>query len=410
MSDDKKPKKDLRARLGRTISPNTPGAPAIGAPAVGAAAPAAKPGAPVPAPVALGKPVAGGIAPPIASPVLAPPGGAGTPFGGGVAPPPFGQPRRSDPPKARAPSDPFASGPSADGPREVRLVIDDKPVDESEVGKRNRGRNFLLIGIGLALGALLGGGFGSMNARNTLYNVTVRDGHDIYDTVTQSSTVVLDAQTKIDRLVERASGVGGQPMAVDYETIQALQGIEIPIHAGAFARKNYGAFNPGTVDDLFAYYNNVMLLWERFQRLAAQTLPEAHRTELDRTSQMAGEVTSTFYGVIPQVTDDGLVATLVVLDPFNEATPTKRVVRQRRGATQSREMDLLTAESTITDSATFVIPTAPGAVLADQLGAFRQYVADIREIKALMDQTVEIQGRLTTSLGEIARLEEVFAF
>jgi hypothetical protein len=48
-------------------------------------------------------------------------------------------------------------------------------------------------------------------------------------------------------------------------------------------------------------------------------------------------------------------------------------------------------------------------VLASQTGAFGEYVNSIREIKTLMDQTVEIQGRLTTSLGEIARLQEVFA-
>jgi hypothetical protein len=48
-------------------------------------------------------------------------------------------------------------------------------------------------------------------------------------------------------------------------------------------------------------------------------------------------------------------------------------------------------------------------VLASQTGAFGEYVNSIREIKTLMDQTIEIQGRLTTSLGEIARLEEVFA-
>ncbi|MBN8612975.1 MAG: hypothetical protein J0L92_20455, partial [Deltaproteobacteria bacterium] len=69
MSEDKKPKKDLRARLGKTIAPTTPGAPQIpgmpGGPPIGApvAAPVAAPASPgdiAPPPIA---------APPIAAPI-----------------------------------------------------------------------------------------------------------------------------------------------------------------------------------------------------------------------------------------------------------------------------------------------------------------------------------------------------
>ena len=414
MSDDKKPKKDLRARLGRTIAPNTPGAAPIAPPG----------GAPAPAPVAAPRAAAGGAAAaaavpaPVAAPVVAPPiaapaiGGPSMPFGGPqVAPPPFGQPAAApQPAKPKAPTDPFAAGPSSAGPQEVRLVIDDKAVDEGEVGKRNRGRNFLLLGIGLVVGAALGGGFGSMNGRNILYNVTVRDGHEIYATVNTASQGVLGAQQKIDQLVERAAGSPTTRPGVDYEAVQALQGMEVPIAAGAFARKNYGAFNPGTVDDLFAYYNNVQILWERFDQLAARTLPEARRTELDRTAAMAADAATTLYGVIPQQSDNGVQGTLVVLDPPAEGA-TKLLARPRAGG-QGRELDILTIETTIGTTPTHVFPidnASSAGVLSAQLGGFRDYIQEIREIKTLMDQTVEIQGRLTTSLGEIARLEEVFA-
>lgn len=262
------------------------------------------------------------------------------------------------------------------------------------------------------MGAALGGAFGSMNGRNVLYNVTVRDGHEIYATVNTASQGVLGAQQKIDQLVERAAGSPTQRPGVDYEAIQALQSMENPISAGAFARKNYGAFNPGTVDDLFAYYNNVQLLWERFDQLAARTLPEARRTELDRTAAMAADAATTLYGVIPQQSDNGVQGTLVVLDPPAEGA-TKLTARARPGAPQGRELDILTIETTIgtTPTHVFTIDNASSAgVLSAQLGGFRDYIQEIREIKTLMDQTVEIQGRLTTSLGEIARLEEVFAF
>ena len=267
----------------------------------------------------------------------------------------------------------------------------------------------LLLGLGLVLGALLGGGFGSMNGRNVLYNVTVRDGHEIYETVNTASARVLEAQTKIDRLVERAAGAGGQPAGVDYATIEELRSMEVPIHAGAFARKNYGAFQPGTVDDLFLYYNNVQLLWERIGRLAALTLNESRRAELDRTAQAAADSATALYGVLPVATDEGILASLVFIEPIEGQT--KLMARPRRGG-PGREFDRFVPGTEIgsSPSSVMVVNGADSAgVRAEQLGAFRQYVNDIRELKTLMDQTVEIQGRLTTSLGEIARLQEVFA-
>ncbi|UJR79882.1 hypothetical protein [Sandaracinus amylolyticus] len=412
MSDDKKPKKDLRARLGRTISPNTPGAAPIATPNVAGAAPAAAPAAAAAA-AAVPPPA---IAPVVAPPVVAPPAaiaGPKLPFGGpDVAPPPFAQPKAPESVRPKAPVDPFAAGPAvAAGPQEVRLVIDDKPVDDSEVGRKQRGRNFLLLGIGLVVGALLGGGFGSMNGRNVLYNVTVRDGHEIYQTVTEASARVLDAQTKIDRLVERAAGHGGQAAGVDYDTITELRGMEVPISAGAFARKNYGAFQPGTVDDLFAYYNNVQLIWERIGRLAATTLNETRRAELDRTAAAAAESATALYGVVPVSNEEagGIVGSLVLLEPIEGQT--KLMARARRGG-PGRELERFVADTEIgtTPATVLIVDGAQSAgVLSEQLGAFRQYVQDITELKRMMDQTVEIQGRLTTSLGEIARLQEVFA-
>ncbi|MDQ3037965.1 MAG: hypothetical protein M3Y87_36555, partial [Myxococcota bacterium] len=336
----------------------------------------------------------------------------GMPFGSpNVAPPPFAQPRVSEPPRSKAPTDPFAAGPSSAGPQEVRLVFDDKLVEDAEVGRKQRGRSFLLIGVGIALGALLGGGFGSMNSRNVLYNVTVRDGHEIYETVTQASTGVLAAQTKIDQLLERAAGQGGQPAGVDYQAITDLRAMELPIHAGAFARKNYGAFNPGTVDDLFSYYNNVQLIWERINRLAATTLPEGRRAELDRTAQAAADSATAQYGLVPVATDEGILGSLVFLEAAAGDNPTKVMARARRGG-QGRELEVFVPGTELGASPTHVMivdGAQSAGVLSEQLGAFRNYVVEIRELKTLMDQTVEIQGRLTTALGEIARLEEVFA-
>ncbi len=424
MSDDKKPKKDLRARLGKTIAPTTPGAPQIpgmpGAPPIGAA--------PVAAPVAAPPSGGGGgdiAPPPIAAPVrapaiAAPPIAAPVNLFGGVdlAPPPFAQPAAAPaaPPKPKPPSDPFAAQAYSGGPQEVRLVIDEKPVSDDEVGRRQRGRTFLVAGVCILLGAALGAGGGSMNGRRGLYNVTVRDGHDIFTAVDTASRTVLDAQSKIDACVTAAAGQGGQPARVDYASIEQLRALEIPLVAGAFARKNYGAFQPQTVDDLFSYYNNVQQLWTMFGHLQATTLNDARRAELDRTATATSESAGAQYGAVlvtaPEDQGGQLVGQLAFLEEAPPENDEPRVlVRGTRGG-PGRAMAVFAAGTEIGTAPTHVLlidGAGSRGVLASQTGAFGEYVNDIREIKTLMDQTIEIQGRLVTSLGEIARLEEVFA-
>ncbi len=424
MSDDKKPKKDLRARLGKTIAPTTPGAPPIaipgGVPGVPAAAPVA---APVAAPAGPGDIAPPPISPPAvaAPPIVAPPIAAPAAlFGADLAPPPFAQPAAAPaaPPKPRPPSDPFAAQASSytGGPQEVRLVIDEKPVSDDEVGRQQRGRTALIAGICILVGAALGAGGGSMNGRRTLYNVTVRDGHDIFTAVDTASRTVLDAQTKIDACVAAAAGQGGQPARVDYASIEQLRALENPLQAGAFARKNYGAFQPQTVDDLFSYYNNIQELWRMFGHLQNTTLPEARRAELDRTATATSESATAQFGAVlvtaPEDQGGALMGQLAFIEEAPAEGDEPRVLARGTRGGPGRAMAIFAPGVEIGTSPTHVLlidGAGSRGVLASQTGAFGEYVNSIREIKTLMDQTIEIQGRLTTSLGEIARLEEVFA-
>lgn len=399
---DNKPKKDLRARLGRTIAPNTPGAPAIAPPSVGAAAPDAGGDAPI-APPAI-------AAPPIAAPPIAAP----SPFGGGdIAPPPFAQPaaKAAEPPKPRPPADPFAAGPSSAGPQEVRLVIDEKPVDDAESGRGGRGRTWIVASICLVLGGVFGGGFTSVNERNITYNLSVRDGRSIYASVSEASTHVLEAQTHINAIAT-AAGRSDGTRAVAYSEIEALRAIANPMPAQNFSRKSYWRFAAGTVDDLFHYYNNIQLLWEGIERLGATTLPEARRAELDRTAAAVDErATATFGAVLmvaPEEAGGGIIGQLAFLEAGAE--PGRVLARgTRTGA--GREFALWTPENEIGTAPEFVIAidgAGSAGVLAIQTGAFGDFVRDIQELDTLMDETIETQGRLTTALGEIATLPEVF--
>jgi hypothetical protein len=49
-------------------------------------------------------------------------------------------------------------------------------------------------------------------------------------------------------------------------------------------------------------------------------------------------------------------------------------------------------------------------VLGERLGAFRSYATALIATRTLMTSTIEVQGRLTTELGDIARLEVRPAF
>src|SRR5688572_529888 len=115
-----KPRRDLRARLGKTITPKTEGAPAAGA----ATPPAVASAAATPAPKI--KSGGGGIA--------APPPTIGTaPIPGSeLAPPPFARPVVAEPPR---PADPFAAVVPVQQ-QVVRLEFDERPVADSEVGRK----------------------------------------------------------------------------------------------------------------------------------------------------------------------------------------------------------------------------------------------------------------------------------
>ncbi len=450
---EQKPKKDLRARLGRTISPQTPGAPPIAAPG-GVIAP---PTAPVAAPPAASAPVASPVvqsspgdvaapvaAPPVAArpvapPVMAPPAAAKAPFSNDIAPPPFARPA-PEPVKAKPSQrpDPFAAAAAA--PQEVRIAVDAKPVDDAEVGRRQGGRVFLVLAASLVVGCALGAGFGAVNSRNRLYNTTVRDGHAIYTAVDTASRGVLEAQQHIEALAVAAGGGPSGHPTVSYTDLDALNGQPVPLQAAAFAGRNYNAFQPGTVDDLFTYYANIQELWRQFHDLSVIASGPTQRPSIDEFAavavcptslgqdqaaaraaiQAAADATATAaaaqYVAALSTGPDGTVrGALRFAEPElgADGNPTGHILTRAAPGAASTPIELWTAETAIPATATHAIVINGGnsaGVLSERLGSFRSYVQALQETRTLMTSTIEIQGRLTTALGDIARLEEVAAF
>ena len=257
-----------------------------------------------------------------------------------------------------------------------------------------------------------------MNGRRVLYNVTVRDGHDIYNAVDAASRVVLDSQTHIEAIATSAGGGAGGTPSVNYAEIAALIAEENPLTADVFSRKNYGAFQPGAVDDLFHYYQNVQELWEHFQHLNAITaIPR--RPALDATAQATGEAaTAQFVAVLVAAPEDqggGYVGQLAFAEPVigADGQPTPQILARGTRSGAGRPFDVWTPEVVLGATPTHVLVIdgqGSAGVLGERLGAFRGFVLALTEIRELMNQTIEIQGRLTTALGDIARLEEVTAF
>jgi hypothetical protein len=362
------------------------------------------------------------VAAPAVKPSVPPPmAGLGVPGipGADVAPPPFMQKAKAEPPKPKRPADPFAAGaPAAQaGPQEVRLVIDEKAMPDSESGRRGRGTVIIVAAVGIVLGLIAGYGVGSVVAENKTYNATVRDGKDIYQIVQGSSTKVNQATTIVNTLVTKARGGPGKRPAVDYAAIEQLRAIEKPLSANDFSRKRYGAFAPPTVDALFEYYNTIQVVWDKFTSLANTTLPAARRTELDAAAGAASEIATRQVGLVPFTVGDNIAGGLVIVDmPANrnqdEPLPEKLMVRSRPGGPPA-ERTRYTGQPLTENPENYVllVETARSiGVLGQQAGPFAEYQRDIMAIKQLMDKLVEVQGRLETELGNIAHLEETFAF
>lgn len=407
MAEAPKKKRDLRARLGRTITPKTGGG---GAPA--AAPPGAGAGA-VPPPSLGGeaptRPKAGGITPP-PSGVAAPPQslGGGMP-GSDVAPPPFAKPAAPAAPRVEQPSDPFAAGVGRETVQQVvRLEFDDKLVSDAEVGKGRTYTVFIVAAVVLAVG--LGVGFfgGSTYENNVIFERTVRDAQTIYGEIDGASRTVNAAQGHINAIITSAAGspAAGEAPAVNYEAIEALRALHKPFDLSAFTSKNYNALPPNTVNDLFTYAMNIQTLWRDIESLAAQALQAARREELDRTAQETAEGANTQYGAVLARTDDGqLMGSLAFLTIQEGEDGAPHVMARGTRGGQGREFQVFSGaeDQEISSAPEFVMlidgQTSRG-VLAEQTGAFGLFLGKIRDLKILIDQTVEVQGRLIQAISQ----------
>jgi hypothetical protein len=416
--------KDLKARLGRTMTPGqagvpTPSAPpgpggAVPPPAVGMQLPqpgARLPGAPVP-----GAPGASVPAPPFAQPGSMRPQQPAPGRALGGLPVPGGAPPAAAARPVGGPFDFAAAAPVAVEKR-VKLVIDDSAVKESEIGRKGTTRNVVLVVVGLVVGAVPGFLVGDTKSERKQYAMAVHDGQDIYARIDAVSKTLEVAQGHLRTAVEVSQGGPGKQAGVNYKAIEDLRAMERPFSANEFSRRRYLAFPPNVVDDLFEYYNNINLLWDKFEALSNKIAGERARETLDKSAKAADELITTDYGLVLAKSGDVFVGGIVVARPKppevgkdpkeGEPEVPMMLVSSREGGREV-ERALFSGQDDFAEKYDNYVITIDKGRSMPTLGAaanlFGSFRGDLVATKALMDRTVEVQGRLVKELGKVADL------
>jgi hypothetical protein len=288
---------------------------------------------------------------------------------------------------------------------EVRLVIDDKAVDDAEVGRKSGGKLVMALGVVAVVGILVGWFVGSTWRERQLFDLALQDAKDVYGSVNTASDTVTKAQKLLDQALKAAAPAPGKAVEVDFKAIEELRALEKPFPADVFSRKRYGAFaEPGTVDSLFAYYNNTNLLWAKINSIAAKALTPANRDNLTRAAKAAGELASTEYGCVPFKDGEAFGCGIVTVKRGEE---NKVSVITRGGA---YDKSLFSGQDIAAKPSDFVIMVDKGRsneILGAATNQFQSFARDLMEAKTLSDQTTEIQGRLIQQLGNIAKLSSL---
>lgn len=303
--------------------------------------------------------------------------------------------------------DPFAAAPAgarAGGPQEVRLVIDDKAVNEAEVGRRSAGKFIAAAVVAAIAGAVVGWFVGSTARERQLYDLVLQDAKAVYGKVNDAAPTIEKANKLLDQALKAAAPGPGKSVEVDFKAIEQLRALEQPFAAGDFSRKHYRAFEPATVDALFTYYNNTNLLWSKIGAVANEALPKAKREALTKAAESAGKVASTDFGCVPFQQDKFFACGLVTL----AGAQGEKISIVARGASYQKQ--LFGGQPLGKDASNFVIPidkARSAGVLSAASNEFQGYARSLMESKKLATETVAIQGQLIQQLGNIAKLESL---
>lgn len=336
---------------------------------------------------------------PIAAPKLAP-----------VAPrSPFNKPAA---PTAEAveQDDPFATtaGPNV---QEVRLVMDERPVEDSEVGKSRKLK--LLIGMIVIalLGVAVGIAAGSSVGDRKLFNLALKDALTVKSAVERSATGVTEALKHVSAAYAAAEAGKGKKPKVDDEALAALRALKQPLEANAFSRKRYSALAPPTVDALFQYYNHVIAGWSDIRRVSAMAASKESRAALSASAKQSGAGTDTPLACIVAASREPVRCALTFIREKESDLEGGKLAVAERAVGQSVMKTLYTGGSLEDGNAMLIDSGRSHGVLGRQATLFDQYRASLLQLKRRLTLAETKQKEVLDALRKVeAEVKPVFAF
>ncbi len=413
MAEEKKP--NLKDRLKKTQVGANQGP-------AGPGAPMGPPGADISAPPGIAAPP--GISGPAAFPSM---GGLGG-MGGDVAPPSFVQEQQAAQAaqasqaaasaRARAVADdPFGSGQVVQASQDIRIVVDERPVDDKEVGKSNRGTILAVV----VTGALcLGVGFlaGIQKESNTQDRQTLLALTTVKEKAQLASAALASAKTKIEAACEKAnisSAEEGQqqaapthPPEIDMELVTwfGTSGGDAPFGADVFAAR-MGKLTPEISQKIAGVHVMFAELW---RQLTVHTgacgdgtaVRESLRAQADASAltQRLGMVfrqpqpNSPWVGSLVLAAQLNVQAGTVTLTPgANIATPaTPRTIFLGTTPLTAANLGSTYVSINVTDGLGPRLQTAAGM-------QYLQYRARLQSLKSLVAQLATAHEALTNRLN-----------
>jgi hypothetical protein len=233
--EDKKPKIDLKARLGKAAGGGTPAA----VPGTGALS-------------SMPPPQVGSVAPPAIGSIPAPHVG-GVPRGvapvpGGVPAPPFGGQQGS----AEA-TDAFGQRVAASAvraaPTTFKIELDAETVAAAQKGGK---RATILSAITLMIGLGVGFAWGGSSTANKGANAAVQGAQELITEIDQSQAKIKEIADKIGAAVK-----GMKEKKFPESLANDLGGLSIPFGPDKLAGRSIGRFDPRTLSMLFSYASDV---------------------------------------------------------------------------------------------------------------------------------------------------------
>lgn len=317
--------------------------------------------------------------------------------------------------RAAAAADPFASSSAAVAPQDIRLVIDDKAVADSEVG---RGRSGTYIAVAItALLALGGGLMGGLQIASSQDAKKTRDAIGaIRSAVDQSGTTIAQLKEKVDHAAaaagvqsredgeQQAAPVRPDQLRVDTDltTWFGTQGSEPPLTPTTYAGR-VGRLRPDLLQKLMTVQIGLQDAWyqlQSHQRITTANLASI-RESMEATRNTAQEL-SRLYVVFTPGPQNGprLLANLVQ----GSIEPTGVQLATPMGAGPATRPFYTGGDLTAPNNASSIIPVdsrtgASRVILSHIARPWEEYRGRVRALKNLVDRLEGEHRQLSTALN-----------